>query len=607
MVKAEVASRIQAFARGADKETLMELVESLVNAAGEKPESAADQLEDAFGRDLDFGTGGLRGLMGPGFNRMNSVTVTKATQGLANYINQHRPGGSVCIAYDSRLRSAEFARDAARVIAANGLIAFLFTDVRPTPQLSFSVRELGTTAGIVITASHNPKEYNGYKVSWDDGGQVLPPHDRGIIQEVRAIHGLEQVKLSDFQEMVTTGRIVLLGEEYDEPYLAALDRVRLRPKLAEVDGGKLRIVYTPLHGTGVRVVPKALKRWGFSDVHLVAEQAEPNGSFPTTKSPNPEERAALELALNLAGQVDADIVMATDPDADRIGIAVKHGGEYRLLTGNQVGALLAFYVCETLKEQGKLPPNGVLIKTIVTTELISAIADQYGVGVENCLTGFKYIAELIRGYEERGTPTEPEKVFLMGCEESYGYLIGTHARDKDAVVTACVLAEMALWARSNEKTLIDLLNELNARHGVHVESQLSKTMPGLQGMRQIDGLMTSLRNSPPTELGALRVNSMVDILENTRLELVSGTRTAGPGLPSSNVLLFELEDGSLVVARPSGTEPKIKFYFMVVDRDDLPIPTKELEERMLACSKKEQLLRASIEQLITKRIEHSGT
>jgi phosphoglucomutase len=595
MLKPEVAERVRTFIEGADAGTLKETVNSLLDAALMDGKAGSDAIEDAFGRDLDFGTGGLRGIMGPGSNRMNRITVAKATQGLANYINQHKPGGSVCIAYDSRQRSSEFAREAARVLAGNGLTVHLFSDVRPTPELSFSVREKGATAGIVVTASHNPKEYNGYKVSWDDGGQVLPPHDRGIINEVRKVERADQIKVADQEDANKAGSIQEMGSEMDEAYLAALDRVRMRQDLCKSSGAELKIVYTPLHGTGIRVVPAALERWGFSSVQIVQQQAEPDGTFPTTKSPNPEERAALELAIDLARQQGADIVMATDPDADRIGIAVKHGDDFTLMNGNQVGALLAFYICDTLREQGRLPQNGVLIKTIVTTELIAAIARDYGVGIENCLTGFKYIAELMRGYEERGTPGKPEKTFLMGCEESYGYLVGTHARDKDAVVTACVIAEMALWAKTNGKTLVDLLHVLYAKYGVYLETQLSKTMPGLQGMKDIQALMDRLRSSPPKEIGGIAVASLTDIGNDSRLEVKSGEKSGGPGLPKSNVLIFELEDGSLVVARPSGTEPKIKFYFMVVDNEGAPLAESEVAKRIDSCNAKEQKLRAAMQ------------
>ncbi|MBX7247376.1 MAG: phospho-sugar mutase [Candidatus Sumerlaeaceae bacterium] len=602
MLKPEIADRIKSFVEGADSETLKETLDFLLaEATHEKGEAA---IEEAFYRELDFGTGGLRGLMGPGTNRMNRVVVARATQGLANYIINHAgDGAGVCIAYDSRNRSAEFAREAARVLAGNGLTAYLFEDVRPTPELSFAVSHTQSTAGIVITASHNPKEYNGYKVSWDDGGQVIPPHDEAIITEVRAVTSAAQVKHMDYKEACKEGRIVLIGEAVDEAYVSELDAVKMRPELCEKHGKDLKIVYTPLHGTGIKLVPRTLENWGFHNVVLEPSQAQPNGNFPTTKSPNPEERAAMELSLELARREKADVVFATDPDADRIGIAVLHNGDYQLMTGNQVGALLSWYVCETLREQGRLPANGALIKTIVTTELIAAIAADFKVSIENCLTGFKWIASLIRGWEERTVHGKPEKTYLFGCEESYGYLIGTHARDKDAVVTACVLAEMALWAKTNGKTLVDLLHDLFARYGVHIESQLSKTMPGKAGMETIGKLMESLRANPPASIGGVAVRRVTDIQNNTVKDIETGKDSAGPGLPKSNVLLFALADGSVVVARPSGTEPKIKFYFMVVDRDSFPLADRAaLAGRIEACQAKEQKLLKDFDAITAQRV-----
>ncbi len=600
MIDKEISERIRQFARGADAETLRETVELLVDAL-EKGDSAA--VVDAFYQELDFGTGGLRGIMGAGTNRLNRVIVARATQGLVNYIKKQVPtGGSVCIAYDSRNRSAEFAREAARVIAGNGLKAHLFEDVRPTPELSFAVRHFKATAGIVITASHNPKDYNGYKVCWSDGAQVVPPHDKGIIAEVRQVTSMEQVQVCDFDQAVAKDRIHIVGGTVDRLYIEALEAVHLRKELTLEKGDQLRIVYTPLHGTGVRIVPDALRKWGFFDLHVVPEQAEPDGNFPTTRSPNPEERVALELALQLAEKVEADLVLATDPDADRLGIAVRHEGGYQLLTGNQLGSLLAWYICSTLKERGQLPPNGVIIKTIVSTKLAEAIAADFGVEVENCLTGFKYIGALIRQYEEEGTPENPTKKFLFGFEESYGYLAGTHARDKDSVVAACLTAELALWAKEKGLTLVDLLNDLFARYGVYLESQLSKTMPGVGGMQQIARLMQSLRAAAPTAIGGQNVVAVTDIDTDSRFDLASGKRSKGLGLPRSNVLIFELADGSQVIARPSGTEPKIKFYFMVVDRDGVPFANAEiLRQHVAICQAKLQALVEDVEKLIAER------
>ncbi len=597
----DVISRIEKYTAGADSETIREVTEILEAAKASDP-SAITEINEAFGRELDFGTGGLRGLMGPGTNRMNRVVIAKSTQGLAQYVASQRAGGSVAIAYDSRNNSKQFAQVAAQVVAGNGLTAYLFSDLRPTPQLSFAVRHLGATAGIVVTASHNPKEYSGYKVSWEDGAQVLPPHDKAIIDNVRAVESMEQVKLGDFDGAVQDGKIVLLGEEMDRAYLDALQAVRLRKDLSDSHGGELKIIYTPIHGTGIRVVPQALAQWGFSSVDIVAEQAEPDGDFPTTVSPNPEEHAALALALDLAKTNGADIVLATDPDADRLGFAVKHDGKYQLISGNQGCALMAWYICETLREQGRLPANAAIIKTIVTTELVRAITDDYGVHLGNCLTGFKYIAALMAEYEQPGPGGAPQKTFLMGCEESYGYLIGTHCRDKDAVVAACMVAEMALWAKTQGLTLVDLLHNLYMKYGVHIESQVSRTMPGLEGMKDINALMTRLREHPPKEVASIGVAQVTDILNNTVNNIATGQTEPGPGLPSSNVLIFNLTDGSKVVARPSGTEPKIKYYFMVVDRDTIPVSKETLEQDMAACTAKDKMLQDAW-QTITSKFE----
>ncbi len=600
MLDKDISIKVREFVQGADADTARETVELLLDAL-EKGDVTG--IVDAFYQELDFGTGGLRGIMGAGTNRMNRVIVARATQGLVNYIlQQGNPNAGVCIAYDSRHRSAEFAREAARVIAGNGLKAFLFEDVRPTPELSFAVRHFKATAGIVITASHNPKEYNGYKVYWSDGAQVVPPHDRAIIEEVRKVTSMAQVKLADYKKAVQRDEIHLIGGTVDRLYLEALEAVHLRKELTFERGGELTIVYTPLHGTGIKLVPDALRKWGFFDLHIVEEQAEPNGDFPTTKSPNPEERAAMELALALAARCNGELVLATDPDADRLGIAVKHDGEYKLLTGNQLGSLLTWYICSTLKEQGALPSNGVVIKTIVTTKLAEAIAADFGVAVENCLTGFKYIGALIRQYEEEGAPEQPSKRFLFGFEESYGYLAGTHARDKDSVVAACLAAELALWAKQNGMTLVDLLHDLYARYGIYLESQLSKTMPGMAGMQQINRLMQSLRSAPPAEFAGVKVLGVTDIDSDSRLDMVTGKRGRGPGLPRSNVLIFELADGSQIVARPSGTEPKIKFYFMLVDREGVPLAKREdVLPRIAAAEEKLKQYRAQMESLISER------
>lgn len=532
-------------------------VQALLDAGDE------EELRNRFGAQLEFGTGGLRGVVGAGTNRMNRYTAGAASLGLANYVKRHAGGGtpSIVIAHDSRTHSAPFAREAAQIFAAAGVKAYLFEALRPTPELSFAVRHLRATAGIVITASHNPRQYNGYKVSWSDGAQVIPPHDGGIIAEVRAITGAGQIKFAGFEEARRGGLIEIIGREVDEAYLQALDAQRLCRGLdASIPAG-LRIVYSPLHGTGATLVPEALRRWGFTQVSLVEAQATPDGTFPTASKPNPEERAAMELALAQAVREGADLVMATDPDADRIGIAVPNAqGEWILLNGNQTASLMAHFICTRLREEGRLPADGVIVKTIVTTELIAALCRHHGVACVDVLTGFKWIGAKIREWEEARAAGQPSQTFLFGGEESYGYLAGTHARDKDAVVCACVIAEMAAWAKSQGKTLLDLLDELFAACGVHIESLVSLEREGLAGLDQINAMMAKLRQAPPTAIAGVPAVALMDVEAGTRTDLVLRT-TESVDLPKSNVLHFSLEGGGKVVARPSGTEPKIKFYF----------------------------------------------
>lgn len=581
MLKENLVHRIKAYVAGADTETVTEVLDAVLEAcvAGD---SGAEQLEDAFGKDVDFGTGGLRGIMGAGSNRLNRVTVAKATQGLAEYIRQVAgDGGSVVITHDSRNQSEEFARQAALVVAGNGLKAYLSKTLRPTPWLSFAVRHLSATAGIVVTASHNPREYNGYKVSWDDGGQVLPPHDRAIIDAARAVDSMRDVSVADWDNAIDSGRIVLIEEEIDEAYLAAIYKQRVQQ---EANLPSIRIAYTPLHGTGGTLVPTALAQWGFTQVDNEPSQSTPDGNFSTASSPNPEERVALERVLELARTTGADLVMATDPDADRIGIAVPSGDDFVLLSGNQVAALLAWYVCSTRQREGA---RQVIVKTIVTSNLVARIAEERQVQCESVLTGFKYIAEKMREYET----AEPRREFLMGCEESYGYLVGGHCRDKDAVVSACVIAEMVAWLKAQGKSLVDALNELYLRHGVHVERQLSKSLPGLSGTQRIQEMMEKLRTDPPSEIAGVPVTSVTDLKINRRRNS-DGQITEGLGFPASNVIIMDLGDGSQVVARPSGTEPKIKFYFMIVgDRNSLE-PNALAEEVSRAEAKCQSLVSA---------------
>jgi len=522
---------------------------------------AWDELTDRFYRDLEFGTGGLRGVLGAGTNRMNEYVVRMTTQGLAEYVLKHGPAGpSGVIAYDSRHKSREFALETALVLAANGIKAYLFGDLRPTPQLSFAVRRLGATTGVVITASHNPPEYNGYKVYWSDGGQVVPPHDTGIIEEVRRISSLEEVKWISRSEAESRGLLEWLGPEMDEAFLQAVAGQAVQPEVVRRAAENFGVVYTPLHGTGGTLVPQALERLGVTRLDVLASQRDPDPEFSTVESPNPEEKAALELAIARAGETGAKLVIGTDPDGDRMGIAWRRAdGEYELLNGNQIGSLFCHYLLSRLAQKNALPPRPLVIKTIVTSELQRAIAENFGVQVIDVLTGFKYIGEQIRLLESRKDGPN----FICGGEESYGYLIGTHARDKDAVVSSQMIAEIAAWCQDRGKTLGDYLDEIYSEFGVYLESLRSLTLKGKQGAEQIGRLMENFRNRVLKEISASPVVGSWDLASGMRTDLVSGSRTK-TDLPSSNVLVFYLEDGSKVTMRPSGTEPKIKFYFGVV-------------------------------------------
>ncbi|SFF38861.1 phosphoglucomutase [Paenibacillus algorifonticola] len=508
------------------------------------------EITDRFYRDLEFGTGGLRGVMGAGTNRLNAYTVGKATQGLANWLLEHAAGDapSLVIAHDSRNYSPEFALDSALVLAANGVKTYLFQSLRPTPQLSYAVRALKASSGIVITASHNPPEYNGYKAYAADGCQLIPEDAEQVIAAIQQVTGFDQVKRLSREEAEAQGLLVWLGEDADESYINTVVAQSLNVELLRSGVGKqFSVVFTPLHGSGNMPVREVLAKAGFSNVHIVAEQEQPDGYFSTVKSPNPEEREAFTLAMKLAQQVDADIIIGTDPDADRMGAVVKNNnGEYVVLTGNQSGALMVNYVLSQLEERGQLPDNGVVIKTIVTSEMGADIARSYGVAVENTLTGFKYIGEKMTGYEKTG-----ERSFLFGYEESYGYLTGTYARDKDAIVAALLICEAAAYYRSLGKTLYDVLLELYEKHGVYLEGLESRTLKGLDGVQKIAGIMDSWRNQPPVDINGVKVEQVLDYklgLDGLRLE---------------NVLKYMLADGSWFCLRPSGTEPKIKVYFAV--------------------------------------------
>ena len=484
--------------------------------------------------------------------------------------------GRVAIAHDSRHNSRTFAKTAASVLAGNGIDVSLFRQLRPTPLLSFAVRHLGCISGIVITSSHNPKEYNGYKAYWKDGAQVTPPHDEGIIAEVARIDSADKIRRMDFETAVDRGRVEQAGAEVDRAYLKAIRSESLHPKIPGEMAGKFRIVYTPLHGAGGTMVPKALRDWGWTDVTVVPSQAKPDGNFPTCETPNPEEPEALAEAIALARQSDADLVLANDPDGDRTGIAVRAAkGRYRLITGNQLGAMLTEYICRERRAQDLMPERPLVVSTIVTSDLAEKIGAHYGVAVEETLTGFKWICSKVRENEERARRGEAAKQFLLGFEESYGFAVGTTARDKDGIVTSCIVAEMAAFERSRGRSLFDLLDSIEMRHGAHIEQQVAQFYEGLDGARKMERIMAGLRERPPREIGGLRVEAVGDVLEGgwTPLTNVSPWRGA-IDLPRSNVLMFCLEGGSKVHARPSGTEPKIKFYFNLCDTTGAPYAKK---------------------------------
>lgn len=518
-------------------------------------ESQPEALVDAFYKDLEFGTGGLRGIMGAGSNRMNRYTVAAATQGLANYLKKSFPGQAikVAVAHDSRNNSRLFASVTADVFAANGIEVYLFEALRPTPELSFAIRHLGCKSGVVVTASHNPKEYNGYKAYWQDGGQLVPPHDKSVIQEVSQIRSLDDIRTGGPAHLIHT-----IGAEIDNAYLDMLMGLVIRKEVIRQQAD-LKIVFTSIHGTGITLVPEALKRMGFTNVHVVEEQATPDGNFPTVVYPNPEEAEALSMALAKAKALDADILLGTDPDADRVGIAVKnHKGEFQLLNGNQTAALLFNYVITARKEAGLSKPTDFVCKTIVTTELIAEFAAQNGIECFDTLTGFKYIAEVIREHEGK-------RQFIVGGEESYGYLIGDSVRDKDAVAATALICEMAAYARHQSKTLFDLLVDLYVQYGFYKEGLISITKKGMKGAEEISNMMKALRANPPKTINGSKVTLMKDYLNDRQTDLVSGT-SKPLGLPASDVLQFITEDGSKISARPSGTEPKIKFYFGVKEK-----------------------------------------
>ena len=515
------------------------------------------EVEDRFYKDLEFGTGGLRGVIGAGTNRMNIYTVRKASQGLANYIIKAGTGAKgVAIAYDSRRMSPEFADCAALCLAANGIKAYVFDALRPTPELSFALRKLGCTAGIVVTASHNPPEYNGYKVYWEDGAQVTPPHDTGIIAEVNAISDYTSLKTMDKEEAVKAGLYEVIGKEIDDAYMIELKKQIIHPEVIAAVANDIKIVYTPFHGTGNVPVRRILAELGFKNVYVVPEQEEPDPDFTTLDYPNPEDPKAFTLALKLAKEKHADIVMATDPDADRLGIYAldTKSGEYVPFTGNMSGMLIAEYILRERTANGTMPKDPALVTTIVTTNMAHAITKAYGVKEIDTLTGFKYIGEQIKLFEQTGSNN-----YVFGLEESYGCLAGTHARDKDAVVAVMCLCEVASWCKKQGITLWDMMIDVYEKYGYYKETQYAITKKGKEGLEEIAAMMDKLRKDPPKEFGELKVRKFYDYKEHKTIDFENGS-TGETELPTSNVLYFDLENDSWCCARPSGTEPKIKFY-----------------------------------------------
>ena len=541
-------------------------------------EGNEDEIFDRFYRELEFGTGGLRGVIGAGTNRMNFYTVGKATQGLANFINkQGAAAKGVAIAFDSRRMSPEFADTAACVLAANGIKAYIFDSLRPTPELSFALRTLGCTAGIVVTASHNPPEYNGYKVYWEDGAQITAPKDAQIIGEVNAIKDYAEIKKMTTEEAKAAGLYEVIGKEIDDKYMEALKKLVLHPEAIKQMASSLKIVYTPLHGTGNVPVRRVLKELGFEQVTVVPEQELPDGNFPTVSYPNPEDKKAFALALDLAKKVDADLVLATDPDADRLGVYAKDTktGEYKVFTGNMSGMLICEYEMSQKKALGILPDNGALVTTIVSSNMAQAVAKEYGMKFIECLTGFKYIGEQIKFFEQTGS-----NEYVFGFEDSYGCLVGTHARDKDAVVAVMALCEAAAYYKTQGITLWDQMLNIYNKYGYYKEDLFTMTFKGADGAKKMQDMMDAYRKNTPKQVGAYKVLRLRDYKNDVITDLATG-ETVPTGLPKSNVLYFELENDAWFCVRPSGTEPKIKFY-AGIKGTSLEDSAKKLDELMEA-------------------------
>jgi len=538
-----------------------------------KPENEKDLVE-AFYKDLEFGTGGLRGIMGAGTNRMNIYTIGMATQGYSNYLKKNFAGTKqikLAIAYDCRNNSRLYAETCANIFSANGFYVYLFEDLRPTPELSFAIRHFKCQGGVVITASHNPKEYNGFKAYWDDGGQLISPHDTNVINEVRKITDISQISFEGNKE-----NIEVIGEKFDNIYIENIVKLSLSPDAIKRNND-LKIVYTPIHGTGVKLVPDTLKKFGFNNIYNIEEQDKTDGNFPTVISPNPENADALQMALDKAKEIDADIVMATDPDGDRVGIALKDNtGNFILLNGNQTGAVLIYYLIKRWQETGRLKGKEYIVKTIVTTELLVDIAKKFDVEYYDVLTGFKYIADIMKQNEDK-------KSFIGGGEESYGYLAGEFVRDKDAVMSCALIAEAAAWAKDNNKSFFDILIDIYLEFGFYKEQLMNLVRKGKEGAEEIVAMMSNFRENPPKEIAGSKIVMIKDYQQSVSKNIETGT-TEKIDLPSSNVLQFFLQDGSKISVRPSGTEPKIKFYVSVKaklnDRNNYEKVNSNLDERI---------------------------
>ncbi len=564
-----------------------ELKKKLYNLMDSDPQ----QIIDAFYTRLSFGTGGMRGVMGPGTNRMNKYTIGMATQGLANYLKKHAATNkehSVIIGYDSRHHSRFFAEEAAKVLAGNNTRVFLFKELSPTPLVSFGCRFKKCSSAIMITASHNPPEYNGYKVYWNDGGQVVPPHDQGIIDEVKAISELSMVKSV---ESVKHPLIEIVGRDIEDAYLETVKKYQNYPQENSKHGSKVKIVYTSLHGTGTILLPKTVREWGFKDIELVEEQCTPDGNFPTVKYPNPEELEALSLGIETMNKTQGDLLIATDPDADRVGVVVLHEGDLIPLNGNQIACICLYHICEALSTQSSMPEKAAFLKTIATTELFKAIAENYGGHCFNVLTGFKFIAEKITEWEKEKDGFK----YIFGGEESYGYLLGTHCRDKDAVITSALICEAALHAKLQDKTLIDVLHEIYRKFGVYYEMlasiQFEETKAGRELMVK---RMEAIQNNPPKTISGTTVISLEDYKNSWKTDLKTGKKTPLT-LPKNDAYLFWLEDGTKVLIRPSGTEPKIKIYCGVVQKN-----VEEIEQTIQRCKERANQYLEGLKSLFTK-------